>query len=57
MKASEQSALADQALADFAAKEGIVLDAPPAAAEPASPSSTISAPPPPAIKQMGPQAG
>ena len=28
MKESEQKALADQALADFAAKEGIVIDAP-----------------------------
>jgi hypothetical protein len=27
MKEAEQSALADQALADFAAKEGIALDA------------------------------
>jgi phage shock protein A len=48
LKESEQNALADQALADFAAKEGIALD-PPAAANAASP-----APEGPA-KTMGPQ--
>ena len=47
LKESEQNALADQALADFAAKEGIALD-PPAAANAASP-----APEGPA-KTMGP---
>jgi phage shock protein A len=45
LKESEQNALADQALADFAAKEGIALD-PPASASPAP-----DAPP----KSMGPQ--
>jgi hypothetical protein len=44
IKESEQKALADQALADFAAKEGIPLDMP-AAAEPAAA---------PAPKTMGP---
>jgi phage shock protein A len=47
MKESEQAALADQALADFAAKEGIVLDAPANAA----PGQNA-----PANKQMGPTA-
>jgi hypothetical protein len=45
LKESEQNALADQALADFAAKEGIALD-PPVSASPAP-----EAPP----KTMGPQ--
>lgn len=45
LKESEQNALADQALADFAAKEGIALD-PPASASPAP-----DAP----AKTMGPQ--
>ena len=48
LKESEQNALADQALADFAAKEGIALD-PTAAGASAGP-----APDPPA-KTMGPQ--
>jgi phage shock protein A len=48
LKESEQNALADQALADFAAKEGIALDAP------ASGASTSAAPEAPA-KTMGPQ--
>jgi hypothetical protein len=50
IKEAEQSALADQALADFAAAEGIVLDrqaAVPAAADP------VAAPAAPA-KTMGP---
>jgi hypothetical protein len=34
IKESEQKALADQALADFAAKEGIALDPDPSAALP-----------------------
>ncbi len=45
LKESEQKALADQALADFAAKEGILLDTP----KPAE--STVSEPP---TKSMGP---
>jgi phage shock protein A len=48
LKESEQNALADQALADFAAKEGIALD------PPASANSTSPAPEAPA-KTMGPQ--
>jgi hypothetical protein len=48
LKESEQNALADQALADFAAKEGIALD------PPASANSTSAAPEAPA-KTMGPQ--
>jgi len=48
LKESEQNALADQALADFAAKEGIALD-PPASTNSASPSSEAPA------KTMGPQ--
>jgi phage shock protein A len=46
VKESEQKALADQALADFAAKEGIPLD-PLASAEPQAPASTPA-------KTMGP---
>jgi phage shock protein A len=46
MKEHEQKALAEQALADFAAKEGIALDPTPAAAQPAS------SPTP--VKSMGP---
>src|SRR5262249_25974374 len=42
MKEAEQKALADQALADFAAKEGIALDPAPSAQTPASPSTTKS---------------
>lgn len=45
LKESEQAALADQALAEFAAKEGMVLDAGPAPATPAA-----AAP----VKTMGP---
>ncbi len=48
LKESEQNALADQALADFAAKEGIALD------PPASASSGVPAADAPA-KTMGPQ--
>jgi phage shock protein A len=48
LKESEQNALADQALADFAAKEGIALE--PAAASGAAP-ATPEAP----VKSMGPQ--
>jgi phage shock protein A len=48
MKEDEQAALADQALADFAAKEGIVLDTPTGA----SPQPTTDT----AGKQMGPTA-
>ena len=48
LKESEQNALADQALADFAAKEGIALDAT------ASANSASAAPEAPA-KTMGPQ--
>lgn len=48
LKESEQNALADQALADFAAKEGIPLD-PPASANSASASTEAPA------KTMGPQ--
>jgi hypothetical protein len=47
MKEAEQNALADQALADFAAKEGIAL-------EPASGTSTPTATEGP-VKSMGPQ--
>jgi phage shock protein A len=51
VKEAEQKALADQALADFAAKEGITLDSQPP--PPAStPSTTGSAP-----RTMGPQSG
>jgi hypothetical protein len=46
LKAGEQQALADQALADFAAKEGLVLDAPAGATPVATPA--------PAAKTMGP---
>jgi phage shock protein A len=49
VKESEQKALADQALADFAAKEGIALD--PATA-PASDAGTAQSP----VKSMGPAA-
>ena len=49
IKESEQNALADQALADFAAKEGIVLDAPAATSDTGSNGSGPS-------KQMGPTA-
>jgi hypothetical protein len=45
MKEAEQQALADQALADFAAKEGIAL-------EPAQPATSSSGPAP--VKTMGP---
>jgi phage shock protein A len=48
LKESEQNALADQALADFAAKEGIALD-PPASGTSASPAPDAPA------KTMGPQ--
>lgn len=48
LKESEQNALADQALADFAAKEGIALD-PPASANSARPSTEAP------DKRMGPQ--
>jgi phage shock protein A len=48
LKEAEQNALADQALADFAAKEGIALE--PAASN-ATPSATPDAP----VKTMGPQ--
>ena len=47
LKEAEQNALADQALADFAAKEGIALE--PAAS--ATPSATPDSP----VKTMGPQ--
>ena len=47
LKESEQNALADQALADFAAKEGIALD--PTASSTASPAAETPA------KTMGPQ--
>jgi len=50
MKEAEQKALADQALADFAAKEGIALD--PAATSP-TPSGTAAGQP---VKSMGPTA-
>jgi phage shock protein A len=46
MKESEQNALADQALADFAAKEGIALDPAPSASVPAAETPA---------KTMGPQ--
>jgi phage shock protein A len=46
LKASEQSALAEQALADFAAKEGIAI----------SPGPVTTAPAAPAVKSMGPAA-
>ena len=46
LKEAEQGALADQALADFAAKEGIALD-------PATPSSAATPESP--VKTMGPQ--
>jgi phage shock protein A len=46
LKEGEQKAMADQALADFAAKEGLVLDAPLGAAPIATPA--------PAAKTMGP---
>lgn len=49
VKAAEQQALADQALADFAAKEGIVFDTP-AAAPATAPAETQPAP---ATKTMG----
>jgi phage shock protein A len=49
LKESEQNALADQALADFAAKEGIALD-PAASGSSASPTTETPA------KTMGPQA-
>jgi phage shock protein A len=50
LKEAEQAALADQALADFAAKEGLPIDAAPAAVpETAEPGAA----PPPAAKQMG----
>lgn len=48
LKESEQNALADQALADFAAKEGIAL-------EPAASGSSGSAAPEAPAKTMGPQ--
>jgi phage shock protein A len=48
LKEAEQNALADQALADFAAKEGIALD-------PAPPAGTTPAPAPGTVKTMGPQ--
>jgi len=48
LKEAEQNALADQALADFAAKEGIAL-------EPATPAGTTPAPAPGTVKTMGPQ--
>jgi hypothetical protein len=47
IKEAEQNALADQALADFAAKEGIALD-------PSTSSSTPAASEGP-VKSMGPQ--
>lgn len=49
VKEAEQKALADQALADFAAKEGIAL-------EPAAASSSTAPSPTPAVKSMGPTA-
>ena len=48
MKEAEQKALADQALADFAAKEGLALEAAPPAAD--APSSTVAP-----AKTMGPE--
>jgi hypothetical protein len=48
LKESEQNALADQALADFAAKEGIAL-------EPAAASGAVPATPEAPVKSMGPQ--
>jgi phage shock protein A len=48
LKEAEQNALADQALADFAAKEGIALD-------PATPTGATPAPAPGTVKTMGPQ--
>jgi len=48
LKEAEQNALADQALADFAAKEGIALD--PATSSGPAP-ATSEAP----VKTMGPQ--
>lgn len=49
VKEAEQKALADQALADFAAKEGITIEAPP----PGSTTSTAA----PTTRTMGPQSG
>ena len=46
LKEGEQKALADQALAEFAAKEGIAL--------PGAPASAQAAPAAAAVKQMGP---
>ena len=48
LKEAEQNALADQALADFAAKEGIALD-------PAPSTGTASGTPETPVKSMGPQ--
>ncbi|MCX7019601.1 MAG: PspA/IM30 family protein [bacterium] len=47
LKETEQNALADQALAEFAAKEGIVLEGEPAAAKPAAEGASTA-------KVMGP---
>jgi phage shock protein A len=47
LKEAEQNALAEQALADFAAKEGIAL-------EPATPATDASAAPSAPVKSMGP---
>ena len=52
LKEAEQAALADQALADFAAKEGMVLDAKSPAPAPVASEPLSSGP----VKSMGPQA-
>jgi hypothetical protein len=49
MKEDEQKALADQALADFAAKEGIILEG----SSTPSPAATPEEPAPQATKAMG----
>jgi phage shock protein A len=54
IKDAEQKALADMALADFAAKEGITLEGVSAPAAPAAPASEGAQAAP---KSMGPQAG
>ncbi len=54
IKEAEQKALADMALADFAAKEGITLEG---VAAPAAPAAPVSEAGQAAPKSMGPQAG
>jgi hypothetical protein len=51
VKEAEQKALADQALADFAAKEGIALDPATSSADSAGTATTTEAP----ARTMGPQ--